>query len=134
MPRRSKQQYFRRLRLRYKRCWYCKVEMVYYPLKKGEKVPDNYATIEHLNSKLQYPNGRPDPRFKARTLVVACKKCNEDRAAKEQSALPIEELWRRSGRPPQHLRPNFALAPSHAGRAHFRGLPPPATELREASL
>lgn len=90
----------RYLRERHKRCWYCKTELVYYPLKKGERTPDNYATIEHLNSKLQYPNGRPDPKYKKRTLVVACFKCNIERSEKEVAQLSKEELWERSKCPP----------------------------------
>lgn len=74
--------------------------MVYYPLKRGEKTPTNYATIEHLNSKLQYPKGRPNVFGKEKTLVVACNKCNNERADREQKQLPIEELWRRSGHTP----------------------------------
>lgn len=101
--RRSKQSRLKYLKQKFRLCWYCKCELVYYPLKKGEKVPPNYATIEHLNSRLQYPNGRPPVYGKSRSLVVACLKCNNERAELEQAALPKEELWRRSGRKPLAL-------------------------------
>lgn len=94
---RPKRQRLKYLKERVKRCWYCKTKLVYYPLKKGESIPDNYATIEHLNSKLQYPDGRPKIWGKKRTLVVACFKCNNERGKKENSQLSKEELWERSG-------------------------------------
>lgn len=100
MPYRKKQERLKHLRERHKRCWYCKQDLVYYPLKKGEIIPPNYATIEHLNSKLQYPDGRPNVWGKARTLVVACYKCNQERCDEETSKLTKEELWERSGSPP----------------------------------
>ena len=90
-----------RMRERATHCHYCGCELVFYPLAKFERTPDNYATIEHLNSRLQYPNGRPEAWGKARSLVVACHRCNGDRATREEAALPVEELWRRSGRSPR---------------------------------
>lgn len=95
-----KRKRLRHLRERYKNCYYCKCKLNYYPLKKGEKIPDNYATIEHLNSRLQYPNGRPNVFGKERTLVVACWKCNNERGNRENGELSKEEQWDRSGSPP----------------------------------
>lgn len=97
----KKRDRFRKLRARYKYCWYCKVEMVNYPLSLGEKAPDNYATIEHINSRIQYPDGRPNI---DKTLRVACIKCNNDRANKEIAHLPIQERCRLSGRYPSELK------------------------------
>ena len=59
------------------RCFWCECELVKYPLEKGETLPHNYATIDHLYSKLHplrktYPTGE-------RRLVLSCHKCNDER-------------------------------------------------------
>lgn len=86
------------LRQTIKRCFYCKCDLVYYPLANKERVPDNYATIEHLNSRLQYPNGRPNVYGQSKTLVVACSKCNNERSTKETALLSLDELHERASR------------------------------------
>lgn len=78
-------------------CFYCGCEVVYFPLVRGQKMPANFATIDHVYSRIM---GRP---LKGET-VLCCHKCNGDRSVAEQAALPKEELWRRSGRPPLALR------------------------------
>jgi len=77
-------------------CRYCGTGLVHFNpgprQRKGELLPDNFATIEHVYSRIQ---GRPAQG----KLMLACKRCNEERGAAEQAALPLEELHRRSGRP-----------------------------------
>lgn len=56
------------------------------------------ATIEHLNSRNAFPDGRPNLH---NTIVIACKKCNEDRAAAEVQEVPIDRLRELAGRWPR---------------------------------
>jgi len=78
-------------------CCYCGTELVHFNpgprLRKREPLPDNFVTIEHVNSRNQ---GSPRPL--RGQWKLACKRCNEERGAAEEAALPIEELHRRSGR------------------------------------
>lgn len=103
MTKRSKSKYFKYLREKHSNCFYCNEPLVYYPLKRHERTPHNYATIEHINSRLSFPEGRPDVWGKFRSLVVVCHQCNGDMARLEDLLLPIEEKWERSGRKPLHL-------------------------------
>jgi 5-methylcytosine-specific restriction endonuclease McrA len=59
---------------------------------------DTDATIEHLHSRNQFPNGRPNVE---NTIVIACKKCNEGRAAAEVRGLGIYRLRELAGRWPR---------------------------------
>lgn len=88
---------------KFNHCYYCKVEMVWYGLQKGEKQPDNFATWDHINQKYDHPDGRPA----IGRLVLACRKCNESRAIESEKALPKSELWRRSNSPPKHMRKDY---------------------------
>jgi hypothetical protein len=69
---------------------------------KGGPVPDNFATIDHLRSRLSPHRTEPNLTNEERT-VLACPPCNLDRAAQEEKAIPLHELWRRSGRAPQQV-------------------------------
>lgn len=62
---------------------------------RGEPLPDDLCTLDHIDSKLSGERGLHDGEFRA---VAACKACNEKRAAREESALTLAELHRRSGR------------------------------------
>ena len=53
---------------------------------------NNAATLEHIISRNNPLRGKAEGK-----TVLACKKCNNERAAAEQRAMPIEELWRRGG-------------------------------------
>lgn len=61
-------------------------------IKKLPKMP-NEATIEHLNSKIA---GRVQATNNEQLWAMACYECNQERARKEQVALGIDELRRRS--------------------------------------
>lgn len=72
---------------------------------KRKVVPPNLATRDHLRSRLD-PTRHEPPKGAGseRRIVLACWKCNGDRARHEQLSQPVEELWRRAGRYPQELR------------------------------
>ncbi len=55
-----------------KLCHWCGCEVVKYPLKSGQKTPDNYATIDHL-----YPRLHPERIVNTETTVLSCNKCNQ---------------------------------------------------------
>jgi hypothetical protein len=81
-------------------CHWCGCEVVYFTLQRGQVTPTNFATIDHLNSRLANPDGRP----LVGEQVLSCNGCNQTRNREEETALPIEELWRRSLRCPRDLR------------------------------
>ena len=77
-------------------CHWCGRELVWFdPGPKCKAFPPNFATQDHLNSRVA-SKPRP-PRGK---LVLACRECNEARAAEEERALGIAELRRRAGHNP----------------------------------
>lgn len=69
--------------------------------------PDNAATIDHLRSRLNPRRGRAGGGPKT---VLACRSCNQLRAADEDLALPLEERRRRSGRMPSNANDSGASA------------------------
>jgi len=87
------------------RCLWCNCKVVYFVPKRHEKLPDNFATIDHLNDKIGGKSrnvGLPSKKIGKRhiwcvTTVLACKKCNEDRANKVVRSLPKEVLRKLSG-------------------------------------
>ena len=112
----------RRARLMQKNphCYWCHCLVIYYPMKDHQKFPDNYATIDHLNSHLKGP--RPNVFFKKRTLVLACFKCNQKRNMAEQhknkmwlwykaDSYPLKWKWAR-----KYIRAYFMLVERLRGR------------------
>lgn len=89
--RRSKQARRRNLMAADPHCPQCGVELVYFIPAKGQTLPPNFATIEHVNSLNQ---AKPRPLGGQRTLL--CLRCNEARGAAEEAALGIDELHRRA--------------------------------------
>jgi hypothetical protein len=81
-------------------CFYCGVETVFYNPFPGKADPDNLATVEHLNSKLSERRNTPNHNGERR-VVLACRKCNHSRGAKEYNQLPLEERRKRSRRSPK---------------------------------
>ncbi len=85
-------------------CRFCKVltilpESLPAEIKNGRRniksVPDNMATIDHLESRLN------PVRRKLRgmlSVTLSCNKCNFERNREEELSLPLEELHRRSKR------------------------------------
>ena len=76
------------------KCYYCKKQMVKrWPHRPGETIPDNLATLEHLDSRLNPMRGRFVNELRH---AVVCKSCNEAKAAEEVARLGLEELRRRA--------------------------------------
>lgn len=78
------------------KCHWCRVETVLFLLGRYQKMPDNYATIDHLKSRFD-PERQVNPSYEERT-VLACNKCNFKRNLEETKSRPIEELWERSSK------------------------------------
>jgi len=94
-------------------CLWCGCEVEYFIPKKFERLPDNFATIDHLNDKI-LERKRPEPikKINGRTIfcittVLSCKKCNEERANEKVRSLPKEFLQLRSGNPEENWE-NYA--------------------------
>jgi hypothetical protein len=83
-------------------CYWCGKEVIYFKTN-GGRVPNNFATIDHLYSKLS--GKRFDPKRKQKTLVLACYKCNQERARKEDIELTNLDRWIRGNYFPKWLRP-----------------------------
>ncbi len=77
-------------------CYWCGCKMIDPSIIYLKKQPNNLATLEHLDSRLSGQRGK---RSGVRR-VVACRLCNNKRGAREETQLPINELWRRS----RHVR------------------------------
>ena len=78
---------------KYPFCYWCAMYLVYVKID-GGPLPDDFPTIDHINSRLMHPDGRP----KVGVIVLSCPGCNQDRNRQEQVDLGVEELRRRSGR------------------------------------
>jgi hypothetical protein len=99
MSRNSKAARRRQLLARDPHCANCGVEVVYFKARPHETLPDNFATLEHVNSRNQAV-----PRPLLGHIVLWCWRCNQDRCEAEMAAMARDEIWRRSGRLPQALR------------------------------
>jgi hypothetical protein len=79
------------------KCHYCGAVMVLgFPKpRKGHSHGKRLATFEHLDSRLSPERGAHAGEIR---VVLACSDCNQKQNDIEVSRLPIEELWRRSGR------------------------------------
>jgi hypothetical protein len=80
-------------------CYWCRKDLIYFLMESGQTLPDNFATLDHINSRLMHPEGRPP----CGKIVLACPGCNQGRNIEEQISLPREKLWEASGRYPQVL-------------------------------
>lgn len=98
---RSKNNYLakRRIRLMEKHpfCHWCNRPLKLYPdypeKYQNKPMPEDYPTIDHLNSKTGLKK-RPDPKMKARTLVLSCPSCNNNRAKKEMQTNIWVTRWK----------------------------------------
>ncbi len=77
-------------------CYWCGVEVIYYRLIKHEKVPDNFATLDHLHTRYTLAVKRATAGQHKPVTVLACWKCNNERGKKETESMPREELWKRA--------------------------------------
>ena len=77
-------------------CHWCGRRVRYWKPSRGETLPPDFATIDHLNSRNQ-----AKPRPEGGRWVLSCRECNMARARAEEQAKPTEEHWRESGRYPR---------------------------------
>lgn len=68
-------------------CYYCRKPIFIYKLEEGQSLPDDYATIEHVNSRNQ-----SKPRPAVGKWVMACFRCNQDRGKAESEGRGEEWL------------------------------------------
>lgn len=78
-------------------CHWCNIEVIFFSLKKHQVTPDNYATIDHLNTRYYKRRRQQFSSGQVQTCVLACNKCNWERNEEETQSLSIEELRYRSG-------------------------------------
>ena len=79
-------------------CYYCGCRMILTNIKnipKGQTLPPNSATIEHLVSRLN-PHRWVKKKNKHRRKVLACHQCNQNRSIQETLCLSRAEILRRS--------------------------------------
>jgi|SRR5688572_2867262 len=78
-------------------CYWCRRQLTLDGNPNGRgPVPENFATLDHLRSRLHPERQTPNPNCEER-IVLACPTCNQKRSTEETRALSKEELWRRSG-------------------------------------
>lgn len=65
---------------------------------KGGKVPDDAATVDHLDSRLNPERGKHKGELRH---VMACSKCNQRRARQEELEVGIQVLRERAQRHPR---------------------------------
>ncbi len=96
----------RRARIRAKRyylmqadphCSFCGREVFYRVLKTHEPMPENFAVVFRLRSRLNPDYGK-EAIVGESYSVLACRKCADDRSAAEAAALGIDELHERAKR------------------------------------
>lgn len=81
-------------------CCYCHRPMLFDHNRRGGWIPWNAATLEHFDDRLSPERGKHGGTVRT---ALACRRCNETRGNARVKELPPEELWRRSGRPPQRV-------------------------------
>ncbi len=83
------------------KCYYCRCDTILLEpvARRKEPLPGNAATLEHLRSRW-HPDRREKPKPGEIRHVMACNRCNAERARDEQAARPLELLHRDGGRDP----------------------------------
>lgn len=76
-------------------CWCRRPMRKSWTHKQGVPVPDDLATIEHLDSRLNPERGQHPGERRHR---LACAKCNHQRGAEEDKRLSLDERRQLSGR------------------------------------
>lgn len=87
------------------KCHWCSCKMVLFPTDGIQKLPDNFATIDHLRDRFN-PHRLVQPVGGEQRWVLACKRCNEARGRASERGQSPEALWERSGAYPQAMRRN----------------------------
>ena len=78
-------------------CFYCRREVFIFPHVDGKRVPNNQATLDHIEDRV-YRIDRP---IIGENTVLACFKCNGERNRYRQMDPKAEIIWKRSLRPIQ---------------------------------
>lgn len=68
-------------------CDECGTEVFEYTLHPGQITPPNQATIQHVNSRIKYPDGRP---WKGQRILM-CYQCNQEDAVREKEETRAEK-------------------------------------------
>jgi hypothetical protein len=79
-------------------CYYCGCRMILTNIRnipKGQELPDNAATLEHLVSRFSAYRWK-QKRKGERRKVLACYRCNHNRSIQETLCLSRAEILRRS--------------------------------------
>lgn len=75
------------------RCYYCgRVTRLLET--NGGHIPDDAATIEHLDSRYSDERGKHSGEYRR---VLACRKCNNERSSPKAHGMAIQEIWERDG-------------------------------------
>ncbi len=83
-------------------CFWCGRLVKEYPLiKRHQKIPNDSATIDHLASR--FSGKRKEVHFKEKTLVLACRVCNNERQKLECKKNIWKTRWK-SGAFPKGLK------------------------------
>lgn len=83
------------------KCHWCHRKLKLYPGFKQSKdnpLPDDFPTLDHIYSKWIAPTGMKRNKY----IVLACKKCNEDRALAEQRHSDFRRYWKSGSFPPPY--------------------------------
>lgn len=84
-------------------CYYCHQALTH-------NIPPHLgtdATIEHLHSRNEFPDGRPQADD---AIVIACKDCNEWRGALEERRVGVARLRELAGRWPREYEDAASIA------------------------
>lgn len=76
-------------------CYYCGVLLIYYKVAevpKGQSLPNNFATIEHLIDRYDQKNRQKIKKGRGKNLVLACYKCNHDRGERRTKEMDQDLL------------------------------------------
>ena len=68
-------------------CDECGVEVFEYVLAPGQIPPPNMATVQHVNSRIRYPDGRP---LNGQRILM-CFRCNQEDAIRERAEAKAEQ-------------------------------------------
>jgi hypothetical protein len=72
-------------------CYYCGIGLIWYKTTGNEKLPHNFATIEHLYDKYE-PEKRREFHKKCQSqTVISCFRCNQKRGEERTKMIPIEQ-------------------------------------------
>ena len=66
-------------------CNWCGRKLTWYDMPHPARLPNDFPTLDHLNSRSMYPKGRPVTHQES--TVLACKPCNQRRGVVENKVM-----------------------------------------------